>query len=76
MPHITDLHNGMDVFSYIGGLMGCWLGISVWAFTGIAETTIWTAFDYLKKFSKKLRDSPPSRNQLLFRRNIHSTRVF
>ncbi|GIZ02393.1 hypothetical protein CEXT_94211, partial [Caerostris extrusa] len=21
-----------ELFSYIGGLMGCWLGISVWAF--------------------------------------------
>ncbi|GIY40396.1 uncharacterized protein CEXT_523751 [Caerostris extrusa] len=28
-----------ELFSYIGGLMGCWLGISVWAFTGIVEKT-------------------------------------
>ncbi|GFS97280.1 hypothetical protein NPIL_313291, partial [Nephila pilipes] len=69
------LYNGMDVFSYIGGLMGCWLGISVWAWTGIAETTFWIAFHYLKQFSKKLRDSHPARNQFLFRRNIHSSRV-
>ncbi|GIY10509.1 uncharacterized protein CEXT_455551 [Caerostris extrusa] len=28
-----------ELFSHIGGLMGCYLGISVWAFTGIVEKT-------------------------------------
>ncbi|GBM63696.1 hypothetical protein AVEN_215921-1 [Araneus ventricosus] len=31
-----SLQNG-ELFSYIGGLIGCWLGISVWAFTSICE---------------------------------------
>ncbi|GIY74839.1 uncharacterized protein CDAR_227831 [Caerostris darwini] len=26
-----------ELFSYIGGLIGCWLGISVWAFVDIIE---------------------------------------
>ncbi|PRD29825.1 UNVERIFIED_CONTAM: hypothetical protein NCL1_28207 [Trichonephila clavipes] len=26
-----------ELFSYIGGLMGCWLGISVWASVGVFE---------------------------------------
>ncbi|GFU11493.1 hypothetical protein NPIL_7011 [Nephila pilipes] len=63
----------MDIFSYIGGLMGCWLGISVWACTGIAETTFWTILHFLKQFTKKSRLSPPDRKQLLFKRNHHNT---
>ncbi|GFS98560.1 uncharacterized protein NPIL_497901, partial [Nephila pilipes] len=63
---------GMDIFSYIGGLMGCWLGISVWACTGIAETTFWTILHFLKQFTKKSRHSPPDRKQLLFKRNHHN----
>ncbi|GFT53030.1 hypothetical protein NPIL_611021, partial [Nephila pilipes] len=66
---------GMDVFSYIGGLMGCWLGFSVWACTGIAETTFRTVLYYLKQFATKSRHSP-ARNRFLFKRNHHSTRVF
>ncbi|GFU17858.1 hypothetical protein NPIL_448141, partial [Nephila pilipes] len=64
---------GMDVFSYIGGLMGCWLGISVWACTGIAEAAFWSALYYLKQFATISRHSPPARNQPLFSRNHHST---
>ncbi|GFU11893.1 hypothetical protein NPIL_146811 [Nephila pilipes] len=26
-----------ELFSYLGGLMGCWLGMSVWASVGIFE---------------------------------------
>ncbi|GBO03167.1 hypothetical protein AVEN_162492-1, partial [Araneus ventricosus] len=29
------------IFSNVGGLIGCWLGISMWAFAGIMETTFW-----------------------------------
>ncbi|GFT90713.1 hypothetical protein NPIL_553111 [Nephila pilipes] len=75
MSH-KPLYNGMDVFSYIGGLMGCWLGISVWACTGIAEATFWTFLHYFKQLAKKSRHSPPTRNQLLFRRSHHTTLVF
>ncbi|GFS43227.1 hypothetical protein NPIL_508051 [Nephila pilipes] len=75
MSH-KPLYNTMDIFSYVGGLMGCWLGISVWACTGIAETIFWIALRYLKQCVKKFRYSPPARNQLLFRRNQRNTLVF
>ncbi|GFT41790.1 hypothetical protein NPIL_320021 [Nephila pilipes] len=74
MSHKT-LYNGMDVFSYIGGLMGCWLGFSVWTCTGITERTFASVLDYFKQFSKKSCHSPRARNQHLFRRNNNSTRV-
>ncbi|GFS39281.1 hypothetical protein NPIL_441811, partial [Nephila pilipes] len=47
----------MDAFSYIGGLMGSWLGISVWACTGIAESTFLTVLPFLKLCMKKSRHS-------------------
>ncbi|GFT16503.1 hypothetical protein NPIL_324721, partial [Nephila pilipes] len=67
---------GMDIFSYIGGLMGCWLGISVWTFTGVAEATFWTVLYYYKQFTKQFRHSPPARDQFLFRRNEYNTGAF
>ncbi|GIY13682.1 hypothetical protein CEXT_565501 [Caerostris extrusa] len=36
---LTLYING-ELFSFIGGLMGCWLGISVWALTDIIESTL------------------------------------
>ncbi|GFS59157.1 hypothetical protein NPIL_317921, partial [Nephila pilipes] len=65
----------MDIFSYIGGLMGCWLGISVWTCTGIAEKTFWTVLHFLKQFRKKSRHSQPTLHQSLFRRSHQSTLV-
>ncbi|GFT63779.1 hypothetical protein NPIL_332801, partial [Nephila pilipes] len=63
----------MDIFSYIGGLMGCWLGISVWTSTGIAESTFLTIIYYLKQFVRKPRLSSPDLKELPFRRRHHST---
>ncbi|GFU43861.1 hypothetical protein NPIL_321721 [Nephila pilipes] len=74
MSH-KPLYSGMDIFSYIGGLMGYWLGISVWACTGIAETTFWTVAYYLKQFGRKSRHSQPTRPQPLFRRSHKTTLV-
>ncbi|GFT43405.1 uncharacterized protein NPIL_405941, partial [Nephila pilipes] len=39
MKH-NALYSKEELFSYIGGLMGCWLGISVWASVGIFENAI------------------------------------
>ncbi|GFS87656.1 hypothetical protein NPIL_57561, partial [Nephila pilipes] len=36
MKH-NPLYGTEELFSYIGGLMGCWLGMSVWASVGIFE---------------------------------------
>ncbi|GFS56523.1 hypothetical protein NPIL_244871 [Nephila pilipes] len=74
MSH-KPLYTGMDIFSYIGGLMGCWLGISVWAFTDIAETTTQTVIDFLNQYVKRFHHPPPTQNQLFFKRNHHSTLV-
>ncbi|GBN77136.1 hypothetical protein AVEN_15720-1 [Araneus ventricosus] len=35
---VAALLRGGDLFSHIGGLMGCWLGISVPEFAGILES--------------------------------------
>ncbi|KAF8778837.1 hypothetical protein HNY73_015523 [Argiope bruennichi] len=37
--HVPEYRIGY-LFSYIGGLMGCWLGVSVWAFPRIAENIL------------------------------------
>ncbi|GIY09469.1 uncharacterized protein CEXT_54411 [Caerostris extrusa] len=42
-----------EMFSYVGGLMGCWLGISVWAFIGIIERNYTRALQLMKKFRDK-----------------------
>ncbi|GIY89126.1 hypothetical protein CEXT_707661 [Caerostris extrusa] len=36
-PHLNHFWAEWELFSYIGGLIGCWLGISVWAFVDIIE---------------------------------------
>ncbi|GFT75326.1 uncharacterized protein NPIL_16461 [Nephila pilipes] len=40
MKH-NPLYGTEELFSYIGGLMGCWLGMSVWASVGIFENAYW-----------------------------------
>ncbi|GFY52010.1 hypothetical protein TNIN_367781 [Trichonephila inaurata madagascariensis] len=47
------LYSAGDLFSHIGGLVGCWLGISVWAFTNIMEGSVLMATNWMKKFRKK-----------------------
>ncbi|GFS88432.1 hypothetical protein NPIL_33391, partial [Nephila pilipes] len=72
MSH-KPLYNAMDIFSYIGGLMGCWLGISVWTCTGIAETTFWTFLNFLKQYVMKSRHSLSAGNQSFFMHKHHNT---
>ncbi|GFT06568.1 uncharacterized protein NPIL_258461 [Nephila pilipes] len=74
MSH-KPLYTAMDIFSYVGGLMGCWLGISVWAFTEITETTFSTFLRFLKQYLKNSDHSSPTRNQLSFSRNHHNSMV-
>ncbi|GIY30677.1 uncharacterized protein CDAR_210101 [Caerostris darwini] len=47
------LYGNWEMFSYVGGLMGCWLGISVWAFIGIIERNYSRALQLMKKFRAK-----------------------
>ncbi|GBO09730.1 hypothetical protein AVEN_119625-1 [Araneus ventricosus] len=57
-PHVTilsqePLYGAWDLFSYIGGLVGCWLGISVWALAGIFEKTFREATSSIHKLKSK-----------------------
>ncbi|GIY23081.1 uncharacterized protein CDAR_525311 [Caerostris darwini] len=42
-----------ELFSYIGGLIGCWLGISVWAFVDIIEGNCRRLFRLIQKLKQK-----------------------
>ncbi|GFU32385.1 uncharacterized protein NPIL_368641 [Nephila pilipes] len=46
------LYGTEELFSYIGGLMGCWLGISVWASVGIFEE----AYRKIIQMKRQLRE--------------------
>ncbi|GBL94473.1 hypothetical protein AVEN_235582-1 [Araneus ventricosus] len=49
------LYNDWELFSYIGGLMGCWLGISVWAMVGISEKSFRKIIWWKPNLRRKLR---------------------
>ncbi|GIY13389.1 uncharacterized protein CDAR_422631 [Caerostris darwini] len=49
----TPLYGSWELFSYIGGLIGCWLGISMWAFVGILETNYLRALQFIGNFREK-----------------------
>ncbi|GFU39198.1 uncharacterized protein NPIL_528031 [Nephila pilipes] len=46
------LYGTEELFSYFGGLMGCWLGISVWASVGIFES----AYRKIIQMKRQLRE--------------------
>ncbi|KAF8796520.1 Amiloride-sensitive sodium channel subunit like protein [Argiope bruennichi] len=68
VSHIP-LYNEWELFSYIGGLMGCWLGISVWAFVGVSEKTfrkiIWWKPNLRRKFRRTFRIDMSSKTHSL-----------
>ncbi|GFW17919.1 hypothetical protein TNCV_2231001 [Trichonephila clavipes] len=61
MSH-NALYTSAELFSYIGGLMGCWLGISVWASVGIFEK-IWKFVRLKWQFRNKSRRLLPTRQK-------------
>ncbi|GIY13388.1 uncharacterized protein CDAR_422621 [Caerostris darwini] len=65
----TPLYGNWELFSYIGGLMGCWLGISVWTFVGILEFNYLRALQFIKNFRKK---SKILANGVDFKAKLHS----
>ncbi|GBM76169.1 hypothetical protein AVEN_224128-1, partial [Araneus ventricosus] len=49
----NPLYGTWELFGYIGGLVGCWLGISVWALVGIMEKFAKKVVRFLQKLQKK-----------------------
>ncbi|GBN37180.1 hypothetical protein AVEN_100398-1 [Araneus ventricosus] len=49
----NPLYGTWELFGYIGGLVGCWLGISVWALVGIMEKFAKKVVRFLQKLRKK-----------------------
>ncbi|CAL1275463.1 unnamed protein product [Larinioides sclopetarius] len=45
----VPLYDIGHLFSYIGGLMGCWLGVSIWAFVGIAENVFRRSIQWVER---------------------------
>ncbi|KAF8778938.1 hypothetical protein HNY73_015612 [Argiope bruennichi] len=54
--HVPEYTTGY-LFSYIGGLMGCWLGVSIWAFAGIAENTFLRAIQWMEHIKRHFKES-------------------
>ncbi|GIY14286.1 hypothetical protein CDAR_503491, partial [Caerostris darwini] len=50
-----------ELFSYIGGLIGCWLGISVWAFVDIIEANCRRLLRLIQKLKQKPKKQAASR---------------
>ncbi|GIY14282.1 uncharacterized protein CDAR_503451 [Caerostris darwini] len=49
-----------ELFSYIGGLIGCWLGISVWAFVDIIEANFRRFLRLIRKLRQKSKKQTAS----------------
>ncbi|GIY58023.1 uncharacterized protein CDAR_284871 [Caerostris darwini] len=56
MSH-TPSYDIEEMFSYIGGLLGCWLGISVWAFAGMVESFFRRIIQLIRKLKRKSKRS-------------------
>ncbi|GFT30537.1 uncharacterized protein NPIL_118471 [Nephila pilipes] len=57
MSH-NPLYKTGELFSYVGGLMGCWLGISVWASVGILEKFFMECNQVKQLFRRKMNNCP------------------
>ncbi|GBN66701.1 hypothetical protein AVEN_60111-1, partial [Araneus ventricosus] len=57
-PEVTvlrhvPLYSTIEIFSNFGGLLGFWLGISVFALTGITEKVFQKVVRWKKRFRKR-----------------------
>ncbi|GIY47997.1 uncharacterized protein CDAR_387471 [Caerostris darwini] len=59
-----------DLFSDIGGLIGCWLGISVWALVGIIESFSYKASEMMHKIKQTPRDPLSSQDQFSLQQQL------
>ncbi|GBN43331.1 hypothetical protein AVEN_249311-1 [Araneus ventricosus] len=51
----VPLYGSGELFSHIGGLLGCWFGVSVFTFTDIMEKVFWKAVSWK---TDKIQKSP------------------
>ncbi|XP_055945685.1 uncharacterized protein LOC129976234 isoform X1 [Argiope bruennichi] len=65
------------LFSYIGGLMGCWLGVSMWAFAGIAENAFLRAIQWMEHIKRNFKESSVAQRTVFSTRknNVHIIKV-
>ncbi|CAL1289316.1 unnamed protein product, partial [Larinioides sclopetarius] len=59
LQHVP-LYGSGEIFSYVGGLLGCWLGISVFSFTDIIEKFIREVARWKKRFIMEKKQKPPT----------------
>ncbi|GIY62387.1 uncharacterized protein CDAR_50291 [Caerostris darwini] len=74
---------GVELFSYVGGFMGCWLGLSVWALVDALEglmrkgplmplIKLTPGYPYLPDDNERLEFHPHWRGFLCVTRNVHA----
>ncbi|GBM67713.1 hypothetical protein AVEN_244299-1 [Araneus ventricosus] len=64
-PEVTvlrhvPLYGSGEIFSHVGGLLGCWLGVSVFTFTDIMEKGYRKVIRRKKIFRKKKEETAPT----------------
>ncbi|GIY87026.1 uncharacterized protein CEXT_364821 [Caerostris extrusa] len=64
------LYGKWDLFSDIGGLIGCWLGISVWALVGIIESFSYKASKMMHKIKQTPRDPLSSQDKFSLQQQL------
>ncbi|GBM89997.1 hypothetical protein AVEN_43446-1 [Araneus ventricosus] len=48
------------LFSYMRDLMGCWLGVSMWAFAGIAENVFRRVIQWMENIKRYFQETSPT----------------
>ncbi|GBM77137.1 hypothetical protein AVEN_209084-1, partial [Araneus ventricosus] len=64
-PEVTvlrhvPLYGSGEIFSHVGGLLGCWLGISVFTVTDIMEKGFWKVVRWRKIFKEREEKRAPT----------------
>ncbi|CAL1300855.1 unnamed protein product [Larinioides sclopetarius] len=56
----VPLYGSGEIFSHVGGLLGCWLGISVFTFTDILEKFVKKGAIWKKGLRKMKKKKAPT----------------
>ncbi|CAL1299498.1 unnamed protein product [Larinioides sclopetarius] len=64
-PEVTifrhvPLYGSGEIFSHVGGLLGCWLGISIFTFTDFLEKCVKKVAIWRKRFGKRKKKRAPT----------------